>query len=97
MLNVARVVDGIVVNTEIADAEWIANDPGPGMLIEVQPFNPAHIGLGYDPETGFEQPPAPVFHDKPGPGEKWALGLENDPNADYDDIAAAVEAALNGQ
>lgn len=57
-MNIARIEDGIVVNIEVADAEWLdAQTPPPGVaLVPYTPDNPAFIGLGYDPETGFEQP-----------------------------------------
>jgi hypothetical protein len=50
---------GLVVNVELADQEWLdahANDPD----FTFEPYvaeEPAIIGLGYDPSTGFEQPP----------------------------------------
>jgi hypothetical protein len=59
MLNIARIdlATGLVVNIEVADQAWLdahANDPD--FTFEAYPDEqPAIIGLGYDPSTGFEQ------------------------------------------
>lgn len=58
MLRIARVADGLVVNVEIASQEWLdahADDPDFLFVVDV-PEQPARVGLGYDPGTGFEQP-----------------------------------------
>lgn len=60
MLRIARIIDGIVVNVEMAAQDWLdAHATDPDFLFVVdEPPGSAHIGLGYDPGTGFEQPPA---------------------------------------
>ena len=57
-MNIARVVDGIVVNIEVASQEWVAAQDDPGVaFIEYTDANPAHIGLAFDSKTGvFAQP-----------------------------------------
>ena len=61
-MNLARVRDGVVVNIEVADTEWLSaaqatkNDDSVE-LIEYTDDAPAHIGYRYNPEQGFEQPP----------------------------------------
>ena len=61
-MNVARVRGGVVINIEAADEEWLrtmqATKIDDGVeLIAYTDDNPAHIGYGYDPAHGFEQPP----------------------------------------
>lgn len=51
----AQIEDGKVVNIVAADAEWVAEQSGE--FVEFSDEQPAFIGFGYDPETGFEQPP----------------------------------------
>lgn len=61
-VNIARINgDGIVINVEIADAEWLGEERTrtADALIPYTDDNPAHIGLSWDPVTGFEQPPQP--------------------------------------
>jgi hypothetical protein len=61
-MNIARVIDGIVVNLEVADQEWIdANTPSAdgAVFVPVPDSVRGHIGLGWDEVNGFEQPPAP--------------------------------------
>lgn len=55
---VARIKDGIVVNIECADAEWLDAhaDDLEYRFVPYTPEAPAAIGLRHDPETGFEQP-----------------------------------------
>lgn len=49
---------GLVVNVELADQAWLdAHAADPDFTFEPYvPEEPAIIGLGYDPATGFEQP-----------------------------------------
>lgn len=72
-MNVARVEKSLVVNIEVVDADSAqARELTTSRLEECNlghqhaeaeqlvPYtddNPAHVGYGYDPETGFEQPP----------------------------------------
>ena len=58
MLNIARVVDGVVVNIEIANQDWFnENDNVDGIrFIPYVTENAAHIGFAWGEETGFEQP-----------------------------------------
>lgn len=71
-MNVARVHNGVVVNIEVADTEWLRaaqatkNDDGVE-LIEYTDAAPAHIGYGYDRARGFEQPPQMVLTDDDPP------------------------------
>jgi hypothetical protein len=57
-MNVARIIDGIVVNIEVADPAWIAsNDDVDGVrIIPYTDEQPAYIGLGWNESDGFEQP-----------------------------------------
>lgn len=59
-MNIARIAlaSGLVVNIECADQEWLdAHADDPDYLFEPYPDEqPANIGYGYDPVTGFEQP-----------------------------------------
>ena len=62
-MNIARIIDGTVVNVEVASQEWLDGQSMPG--VEFVPYtaaNPACIGYPYDPITGtFAQPePEPV-------------------------------------
>jgi hypothetical protein len=59
-MNVARIKDGTVVNIEVADAEWVAAHDGVDdyRFVEIPDGSSAHIGLGYDPVTGFAQYPS---------------------------------------
>ena len=59
-MNIARIdlATGLVVNIECADQTWLdahANDPD-FAFVTYDHDNPATVGLGYDPGTGFEQP-----------------------------------------
>lgn len=68
-MNIARVIDGFVVNIEVADEEWVAAHDGingatfvpfgddPREADDAGAANSPHIGLRFDAETGlFEQP-----------------------------------------
>lgn len=75
-MNIARIdlATGLVVNIEVGDQEWLdAHADDPDFLFEPYPEEqPAVIGLGYDPGTGFEQPePA-----QPGAIPAAELGFE---------------------
>lgn len=57
-MNIARIVNGLVVNIEIADQEWIdANQGVDGCtFVPYTDSNVAYIGLGWNEIDGFEQP-----------------------------------------
>tara|TARA_B110000858_G_scaffold90866_1_gene105034 strand:- start:187 stop:480 length:294 start_codon:yes stop_codon:yes gene_type:complete len=96
-MNIARVIDGVVVNLEVADAEWIdANTPSPdgAIFTPIPDGNPGHIGLGWSETDGFEQPPTPP-PSVPGPGEKWDFG-DIPEDQSYDELEAALLDAFNG-
>lgn len=59
MLTIARIRNGVVVNIEMASQDWIDAYDGPDLIVPYTADQPANVGLGYDPVTGFEQPPAP--------------------------------------
>ena len=75
-MEIARVINNVVVNLEVADQAWIdANTPSPdgAVFVPILPGETAHIGLKWDKTNGFEQPPAPP-PSIPGPGQKWDVG-----------------------
>lgn len=97
-MNIARVIDGVVVNLEVADQGWIdANTPSPdgAVFVQINDWETAHMGLRWDEVGGFEQPPSPP-PSVPGPGEEWDLG-ELTPDQNADDIAAELEKILAGE
>lgn len=57
-MNIARIADGIVINIEVADASWIAQNDGVDGLrfIPYTDEQPAWIGLAWSELDGFEQP-----------------------------------------
>lgn len=58
-MNVARILDGIVINIEVADSEWFENNkvgPDGSILVPYSNENPAYIGFGWSEEKGFERP-----------------------------------------
>lgn len=61
MLRIARIdlATGLVTNVEMAAQDWLdAHAADPDFLFVIDdPDTPAVVGLGYDPVTGFEQPP----------------------------------------
>lgn len=61
-MNIARIKDGIVVNLEVADAEWVAENDGIDgfTFIEYTDTQSAHIGLIWNQLDGFEQPVMPA-------------------------------------
>jgi hypothetical protein len=94
-MNIARVIDGVVVNIEVADQAWIlANTPSPdgAIFVEIPEIGTAHIGLGWSKNGGFEQPPTPP-PSVPGPGQTWALG-DIPPGQNEEEIIAELEAIL---
>lgn len=60
-MDIARISrsTGVVINIECADQTWLdAHADDPDFIFEpYTPEAPAGIGRGWDPETGFEQPP----------------------------------------
>lgn len=71
-MNIARIdaATSLVVNLEVADAGWVkanADPDGPWLFVEYTDDNPAHIGLGWEPIGGFEQPPTHPFTEEDTP------------------------------
>lgn len=66
-MQIARIRNGIVVNVELADDDWLADGAGDDLLVPYTDSNPASIGLGYDAETGVFEQPAPPATTKPAP------------------------------
>jgi hypothetical protein len=62
-MNIARIKDGIVVNIEVADREWLEKNQGLDgfYFIEWTYDSPAYIGYGWNELSGFEQPAVDVF------------------------------------
>lgn len=60
MANFAVIDNNKVVNNIVADTKEIAEEATGQLCVEYTEENPAHIGLGWDEETGFEQPPVVV-------------------------------------
>ena len=58
-MNIARVVDGYVVNIEIADQEWLDAQDDPSLFVPYTDDAPARIGDTWD-GTNFVTPAAPV-------------------------------------
>lgn len=90
---IARIIDNIVINIEVADEEWISNninnEDGIKFIVVTESDSPV-IGLGWNESTGFENyPEDPISI--PGPNEKWDFGDIPDDQS-YDDL----EAAFNG-
>lgn len=60
-MDIARIdrATGVVVNIEVADAEWLAaqSDDPAFLFLPYEADQPAVIGLTHDPVTGFTQPP----------------------------------------
>ena len=66
-MDIARIVNGLVVNIEIADQEWIdANQGIDGFtFVAYTDANVAHIGLGWNEADGFEQPSSVLYEVTP--------------------------------
>jgi hypothetical protein len=65
-MNIARIIDGIVENIEVADQEWLdIHQHANCVLVPYEDDNPAYIGLRWSKEEGFEQPPIPVAPTQP--------------------------------
>lgn len=66
-MNIARIAleTGLVVNIECADQEWLdAHVADPDFVfVAYTDDQPAVVGLGWDPATGFEQPPAVILEE----------------------------------
>jgi hypothetical protein len=60
MPNFAVINNGKVSNVIFADSEEIVQQTIGQICIEYTDELPAHIGLGWNKETGFEQPEQPV-------------------------------------
>jgi len=63
MVKIARLdmATGLVVNVEMASQDWVdahADDPDYLFILD-DPNQPAVIGYGWDPVTGFDQPTEP--------------------------------------
>jgi hypothetical protein len=66
-MQIARVENGVVVNVEVADAEWLAAQTHLPENVQLVPLTDdddgpvvANIGLPYTVEDGFQQPPTPA-------------------------------------
>lgn len=97
-MNIAKVIDGKVVNIEVASQEWIdANYPNAdgAIFVPIKDSETAHIGLSWSIEDGFEQPPLPP-PSLPGPGQQWDLG-ELTEDQDPEELYAQLEAAFAGE
>lgn len=60
-MKIARVLDGIVVNIEVASPEWLTDNSAGSdgsVLVPYEDSDVVHIGLGWSAATGFEQPPS---------------------------------------
>jgi len=49
---IARIVDGVVVNIEMAYPDWIEQQADPAKFVTYADEAPARIGDTYDPESG---------------------------------------------
>lgn len=58
LLKFAVIEDNIVVNIILAESKEIAENVIGKLCIEYNDTNPAIIGLSWNSETGFEQPPS---------------------------------------
>ena len=71
MDGVARIRDGVVVNVEAAEPEWVRaaqlTKDDHELIVEYTEDAPAYIGLQYDPARGFEQPPKAMLDDQDPP------------------------------
>lgn len=87
-MRIARLEDGIVINIEIADQEWIDAQPDPSIFVEFTDENPAFIGGDY--VDGFFYPPQPFASWLRDSGE-WIAPSPRPDGDDYiwseDDIA----------
>jgi hypothetical protein len=61
MSTYALIVDNIVVNIVVADADWIATQPG--NWHEYDDDRPAGIGWTWRADVNRAQPPEPAKHD----------------------------------
>lgn len=81
MDGVARIIGGVVVNVEAAEPEWLRaaqlTKADHELLVEYTDDAPAHIGLRYDPERGFEQPARLVYVE-----DVYPLEVVTDENGD---------------
>lgn len=59
-MNIARIRNGIVVNIEVGDEQWIETATGDDVLVPYTDEQPARVGLGWEPDSGFEQPIVPT-------------------------------------
>ena len=62
-LHIARIQNGIVINVEVADDEWISEHSVQDgqTFVTYTDDEPAHIGFGWSPEQGFAQPTEPDY------------------------------------
>lgn len=68
-MNVARIKNGVVINIEAAEPEWVNANQGIDDCVFVEYSNdqPAHVGLSWNETSGFEQPPVIEFQPAPLP------------------------------
>lgn len=57
-MNIGRIRNGVVVNIEIVDEQWVDDGSSDDVLIPYTDEQPAFIGLGWSEVDGFEQPSA---------------------------------------
>jgi hypothetical protein len=97
-MNFAKIVDGTVINIEVADEEWAAeyNKKFDDCVYVLIPENvTVNIGSKWNDTDGFEKIVDPS-HFLPNYGEEWDLGdLTEDQN--YDELTAELEAILAGE
>ena len=96
-MDIARIVDGVIVNIEVADVAWIEANTDPTGRTLFVPFdvdNPAIVGLGWEPIGGFEQRPAEPETYKLTADDLTVLGVDlTHADALVAEKAAAVELA----
>lgn len=98
MMNIARIVDGVVVNLEVADEEWLEENSTnfSGVQFVVIPDGiQVHIGSTWTESEGFEKMPIPEIS-VPLPGQTWDFGDLTEGQS-YDDLATEIEALLVGE
>jgi hypothetical protein len=98
MMNIARIVDGVVVNLEVADEEWLEENSAnySGVQFVVIPNGvQVRIGSTWTELEGFEKIFLPEMS-VPLPGQSWDFGDLTEGQS-YDDLATEIEALLVGE
>lgn len=89
LIDVARIKGEIVVNIEVASPEWVSEQNalnGEYFFVEFDESQPAHIGYGWDSQSGFDQPPLlslanAIEHPEPVDEFRASIGLPPFPAA----------------